>query len=80
MKSIEINDLRGVLRAAFPTATLPEICDDLKAGDIPEWDSLGNFSLLLAVEESYNVRFTTDQVAELKSIEQIYQAIQDMTV
>lgn len=80
MKSIEISDFREILKAAFPSVDIPEICNDLKSGDIPEWDSLGNFNLLLAVEEYYDVRFTMDQMAELKSVEQIYNALIEMNV
>ena len=80
MKSIERSDFREILNAAFPSADIPEICSDLKSGDIPEWDSLGNFNLLLAVEEYYEVRFTMDQMAELKSVEQIYNALIEMNV
>lgn len=78
MKSIERSHFREILEVAFPSATIPKICTDLKSGDIPEWDSLGNFNLLLVVEEFYNVRFTTDQIAELKSAEQIYNALIEM--
>ena len=80
MKSIERSDFYEILKAAFPSADIPETCNDLKSGDIPEWDSLGNFNLLLAVEEYYDVRFTIDQMAELKSVEQIYNALIEMNV
>jgi len=80
MKSIERSDFHEILNAAFPSADIPEVFSDLKSGDIPEWDSLGNFNLLLAVEEYYEVRFTMDQMAELKSVEQIYNALIEMNV
>ncbi|MEA2554475.1 MAG: hypothetical protein QOJ65_2651 [Fimbriimonadaceae bacterium] len=57
-----------VLREAFPTAAIPSDAADLKVGDIPEWDSLGNFTFLLAVEEEFDVRFSVEEMAELKSL------------
>lgn len=68
-------DLRAVLSEVFPAATLPADVSALKLGDLEAWDSLGNFNLLLAVEERFDVRFTMDDMAEIKSVPQILDAL-----
>ena len=75
MTTIDLKDVESIVRDAFPTATLTGPVQDLKLGDIDEWDSLGNFNLLLAFEEFYDVRFSMDEMADLKSITKIIDAL-----
>ena len=42
--------------------------DDLAAGDIPEWDSLGHVNLITAVENEFNVAFDVGDVIEVETI------------
>ena len=75
MTTIDRKDVESIVRDAFPTATLTGPVQDLKLGDIDEWDSLGNFNLLLAFEEFYDVRFSMDEMADLKSIAKIIEVL-----
>lgn len=36
------------------------------AETVDEWDSLGHITLMLAVEKSFKIRFTTAEIAETK--------------
>ena len=76
MKKIKPIDIECILREVFPSAYLDGSFMDLKMDDIPEWDSLGNFNLLLAFEEFYGVRFSIDEISELKSITMIVDALE----
>jgi acyl carrier protein len=40
----------------------PTIAPALSAHDVPEWDSLMQISLLVAVEKSFNIRFHVGEV------------------
>lgn len=62
------NKLRNVLISTFPTSIIPDDISELKLGDIPEWDSLGNFNLLMAIEEDFGIRFSMEEMSNLKSI------------
>lgn len=42
-----------------------------KIDDIKEWDSMGNFSLLLNIEEFYKIKFNIEEMSDLKSIKNI---------
>ena len=76
MNTIKSEDIKKILSETFPNAVLSKKIDDLKIGDFNEWDSLGNFNLLLAFEEFYNIRFSMEQVAGINSIRQIVATIE----
>ena len=47
---------------------LPKDFDNLKIGDIKEWDSLANMNLLMTIERDLNIRFDLDDMSDLTSI------------
>jgi acyl carrier protein len=65
-----------ILSEVFPNSILPDNIDDLKIEDLSDWDSLGNFNLLLAVEEEFSIRFSLDNFSEVKSVKQIVDVIE----
>lgn len=69
-----MNDLIALVSQQFPQANINEQ-DDLGLGSFPEWDSLGHFNLLLLVEQHFSVRFEPNELAELKSLADIRQAL-----
>ena len=71
MKKSKIEKLRAILCEVFSSNEIPIDIEPLKMGDIDSWDSLGNFNLLLAIEEHYEVRFSMDDIANIKSVSQI---------
>lgn len=70
-------NLREILIQTFKNSTIPEEIKDLKMGDFDEWDSLGNFNLILAVEAQYEIQFDMEELEELTSIASIKRAIED---
>ncbi|MDB4691623.1 acyl carrier protein [Verrucomicrobia bacterium] len=42
--------------------------EDLGAGDIPEWDSLGHVNLLMAVEEHFGVSFDVSDAVDIETL------------
>jgi len=67
--------LRDILIQTFKNTSIPEEIKDLKMGDFDEWDSLGNFNLLLAVETKYKIQFDFNELENLTSIASIQKAI-----
>ena len=63
--------LRQILIDTFTKSNIPENIDDLKIGDFEEWDSIGNFNLILAVEQKYKVQFDMENLDKIKSIKDI---------
>lgn len=63
--------IRDLMIKTFPDSTVPDNISLLNIGDLEDWDSLGNFNLLLAIEEWYQVRFNIDQMESIKSVRDI---------
>lgn len=47
------------------------IDEDTTMDSLEEWDSLQHLNLILALEQAFSVRFTTDEVTEMQSFEKI---------
>ncbi|KHN64084.1 acyl carrier protein [Aeromonas hydrophila] len=67
-----MNDLIALAHQQFPQTSVNA---QSALGSFPEWDSLGHFNLLLLVEQHYAVRFEPHELAELKSLTDIQQAL-----
>jgi acyl carrier protein len=63
--------LKVLLLKVFNLKEVPEDYLSFRLGDFTEWDSMGNFNLLLAVEEEFGIRFTIEQMGEIRSIQAI---------
>jgi len=54
------------------TFDLPDLeIDGLSRATFPEWDSLAQVKLILAVEEEFGIKFTIDQVANMSSVAEL---------
>lgn len=67
--------LPDLLKEVFPTASFDPNDDSLGIDSFPEWDSLGHFNLLLRVEEAFGIRFSVEEMTELKNLPQIRSAL-----
>ncbi len=45
--------------------------------NIKEWDSLKHLSLVLAIEEEFNIRFTNDETLQLTSFKNIVEILKN---
>ena len=64
----EINQLKRIFMEVFTSIESLDNFLELKIGDFDEWDSLGNFALLLRIEESFGIRFSADELSTISSI------------
>jgi len=76
MMIVDIEDIRTLMVEIFSPATIPDDCSDSTLGDFSEWDSLGNFNFLLAVEEFYEIRFDIEEMSEIKSIKELLETLE----
>ena len=76
MKKIKIEDLTEIFTSVFPDSEIQNSILNLQLGDIEEWDSQGHLNLLLSIEDFYKIRFTMDQMTEIKSIKQIIEVLE----
>lgn len=59
-----------LVKEVFPDADVNNV-SALKIDHCPGWDSVGHFSFLMTIEEQFDVRFDLEEIAELRSIEEI---------
>ena len=52
-----------------------EIFDAMTAADVDEWDSLNHVNLIVAVERTFKVRFTTKEISALANVGEFIQLI-----
>jgi len=53
------------------------INENLAAGAIETWDSLGHLKFFLAIENHYNVKFSTDEIIQTTSLTQIIDKVKE---
>lgn len=75
MKKNNIDLIRKVLLKTFNKSKIPKNINSLKIGDLKEWDSLGNFNLILEIEKIFKVRFNLDEIESIKSVKAIKNAL-----
>jgi acyl carrier protein len=75
MKKNNLENIRTLLCEAFNNSDIPDSVSDLKIGDLAEWDSIGNFNLLLLAEEWFEFKFSMEEMANIKSIPELVAAI-----
>lgn len=52
-----------------------DIKDETLAKDVPNWDSLKNFTIILAIEEEYGIKFLTEEILSIKNVGDIQKLI-----
>ena len=58
------------LQTIFDTVFLEPVVltENISARDVPEWDSLTNISLMVAVEKAFGIRFRVGEVESAQNI------------
>jgi acyl carrier protein len=62
--------LTEVFRDVFDEPEL-QLRDDLARDNYAAWDSFAHVKLILALEEEFNVKFTIDQVTNIRSVAEV---------
>ena len=48
---------------------------NLEVGQIKYWDSLSHLNFLISIEEKFKIKFTIDEMTNIKSIDEIEKAL-----
>ena len=62
--------IKNIFYEIFKTQKIKNF-EELKMGQITEWDSLGNLNLLLKIEEVFKVKFSIEEMSKINSIKKI---------
>ncbi|MBM3856062.1 MAG: acyl carrier protein [Verrucomicrobia bacterium] len=58
----------------------PEVySEELGAGDVPEWDSLGHMNLLMATERHFGIAFDVGDSIEIETIGDLVEMVRKYT-
>ena len=49
--------------------------EDMKASDVPEWDSLAHINLIVAVEARFKIKFKTAELESLRDVGHLVEMI-----
>ncbi|MFZ5802860.1 MAG: acyl carrier protein [Candidatus Omnitrophota bacterium] len=60
-------NLNQVFQDVFEDKSIA-VRDDMTASDVKDWDSLNHVTLIVSVEKTFGVRFTTKEVNSLKNV------------
>ncbi|MCD4832083.1 MAG: acyl carrier protein [Anaerohalosphaeraceae bacterium] len=62
-----MEDINEVFRDVFDDTNL-EVTEQMTAQDISEWDSMAQINLIVAFEEKYDIKFTTEEISVLTCV------------
>jgi acyl carrier protein len=64
-----------VFREVFENPTMI-ITDKTTAADIPEWDSLAHINLIIALENSFGIQFTSEEVTSMANVGDLFRLLE----
>lgn len=70
-----VEKLTNSFRRVFEQETLV-LRQEMTAKDVPGWDSLAHIDLIMDIEEEFGVRFTVDDIADLKNVGEMVQLLE----
>lgn len=56
-----------------------DMTDEMRADEVPGWDSLSHINVILAVEKEYGVRFQNKEILKLQSIGDLQKLVDSKT-
>lgn len=66
----KLQELNEIFQDIFDDDTLL-ITEDTSSDDIADWDSLAHIRLIAAVEKAFRVRFSMNEIPDLKTVRSI---------
>ena len=73
-----IEKLNGIFRTVFDNDEI-EISQDMTANDIDGWDSLSHVNLIIAIEQSFGIRFTQKELLTFKNVGDLLRGVENKT-
>lgn len=53
-----------------------KICEQTRADDVADWDSLNHVRLLISLEPTFNIRFEPEETTDVKNVGELIDLIQ----
>ena len=55
------------------------VTEQSSSDDTEGWDSLGNLRIIMFLEEKYKIKFKTDEITELNSVQKLTNRIEELS-
>lgn len=68
-------DFKDIFRSVMPDYDINNLTESSQIGDSPEWDSISNLNLLLAIEGNYGIRFSIEEMGDLDSVAKLHKRL-----
>ncbi len=72
-----IEKLQNVFQDVFDDPSI-RLVPEFAPASYPDWDSVATVRLVLSIESAFDTRFSTDQVANIKSVKDILSALEPL--
>lgn len=69
-----LNKVEGLIRDLFDEYDGP-VNRALTAESVPQWDSLGHVQLMVVVEQTFGIRFNSDEIRRFENVGDLVDAI-----
>lgn len=69
------NKLNEIFEDVLDLEETPELTDDTTANDIEEWDSLSHIQLIVAIEKSFKIKFTSQEILKWNTVGEMVDTI-----
>jgi acyl carrier protein len=70
-----VDDLKQIIATTLQIPAA-EVTDDASPDSLSQWDSLAHLNLVMAIEKHFGVKFTLDEIVELRDLPTIRGLIQ----
>ena len=70
-----IEKLQSIFQDVFDDPSI-RLTSELSPATYPDWDSVATVRLVLSIESEFGIRFTTDQVAGIKSVQNLLDVLE----
>ena len=74
-----LHRLEMIFREVLDDRSL-ELTEGSSVSNVPNWDSVATVQIVLATESEFGIRFTTDELAGIKSVADILQGLKSHSV
>ncbi len=75
MDSMEIKNKVIEIIAGVCEVDASQINENTAIGDFPQWDSVGQLSILSSVEEAFDISFEPEEMMEIEDVKDIVDAV-----
>lgn len=76
MEKSEIQSKVFAIVAEVCETTVDQINDNATIGDFPQWDSVGQLTILSSVETEFDINFEPEEMMEIEDVKDIVNAVE----